>query len=117
MMHRSCFAILFVVILGCSGSPQEPSYPDVTGKVTLEGKPLAGAFVTFVPTGANAGNKAQATTDETGQYKLQGPRGSTGAAPGDYKVAISLMQTPDGKPLSPDAPKAGSGATESLPPH
>lgn len=116
-MHKFSATLLVAVLqFGCGGQPQDPSYPDVTGKVTLDGKPLAGATVTFVPTGANVGNMAQAATDEEGRFKLKGPRGSTGAAPGDYKVAISSMQLPDGKPLAPDAPIAGSGAVEVVPP-
>src|SRR5689334_9866332 len=39
-----------IVLAGCSNSSRPPTYP-VTGTVTMQGKPVAGAAVTFVPTG------------------------------------------------------------------
>src|SRR5262245_53639504 len=56
-----------------------------SGVLTLDGMPLAGATITFLPT--EAGNKAaSAKTDDNGRYK------GIEAAAGKYRVTISLVR-------------------------
>lgn len=118
-MRRSGFAVICVasVCLGC-GSPEavDPTFPPVTGTVTLNGKPLPHATVTFLPIGENANNFAKGETDDSGHYELKGPRGGVGTGPGTYAVTVSLMRMPNGSAPPADVPLIESGAVEKLPP-
>lgn len=83
-----CLALLasLVVVAGCKpAGPDIDAYP-VTGKVTLNGSPVAGATVTFVPSGE--GKSAVGMTDDTGTYTLKTYDGVEGAPAGEYKVKI-----------------------------
>jgi Carboxypeptidase regulatory-like domain len=62
----------------------------VSGKVTMDGKPLPNAIVTFFP--VKEGGSATGQTDDTGSYKLIGVLGE-GLKPGSYKVAVTTAQT------------------------
>ena len=79
-----------IVLTGCSNSSRPPTYP-VTGTVTSQGKPVAGAAITFVPTG-NEGEAASAITDSNGKYALTTWRAGDGARPGEYRVKVSKQQ-------------------------
>jgi hypothetical protein len=80
-------------MFGCSreGSNIVP----VSGVVTLNGKPLAGATVTFSPVAAqgeiNAGDGSAGKTDANGEYTLTTSRGQLGAQIGKHRVRISLL--------------------------
>ena len=108
-------AVVCLVICGCSkksGPPTVQALP-VTGKVTLDGKPLPGADVVFLipdPPMAFAG-----TTKDDGSYQLQGVAGKQ-PPKGHCKVMISRMLKPDGTLVPPGTPPAMAFATESLPP-
>jgi carboxypeptidase family protein len=78
-----------IVLTGCSNSSRPPTYP-VTGTVTLQGKPVAGAAVTFVPTGE--GEAASAITDSEGKYALTTWQAGDGARPGEYRVKVSKQE-------------------------
>jgi mannose-6-phosphate isomerase-like protein (cupin superfamily) len=58
----------------------------VTGTVTLNGKPLAGAAVKLV--GEN-GRIATGVTEEDGRYTMTSDKTNDGVAPGRYRVTIS----------------------------
>jgi hypothetical protein len=74
---------------GCSRPADEPTAVEVTGTVTLEGKPLAQARVTFVPTDASVGGpSAAADTNEAGWFRLEGLDGRPGAVAGRYRVTV-----------------------------
>ena len=79
-----------IVLTGCSNSSRARTYP-VTGTVTLQGKPVAGAAITFVPTG-NEGEAASAITDSEGKYALTTWRAGDGARPGEYRVKVSKQE-------------------------
>jgi len=66
-----------------------PELGTVTGIVTLDGKPLADAQVTFQPKG---GSPSVATTDSAGHYELEYTRDKPGAVVGNHIVRI-LTQT------------------------
>jgi hypothetical protein len=87
--------LLLVVLQGCGGGVR---FAPVTGKVTLDGKPVVKAVVTFNPLpqpGSDiAGDSASGTTDENGQYTLKSyVKGDwkDGAQVGKHKVTISLQ--------------------------
>ena len=85
--------LLLVVLQGCGGGVR---FAPVTGKVTLDGKPVVKAVVTFNPLpqpGSDiAGDSASGTTDENGQYTLKSyVKGDwkDGAQVGKHKVTIT----------------------------
>ena len=79
-----------IVLTGCSNSSRPSTYP-VTGTVISQGKPVAGAAITFVPTG-NEGEAASAITDSEGKYALTTWRAGDGARPGEYRVKVSKQE-------------------------
>jgi Carboxypeptidase regulatory-like domain len=81
------FFLLPCSVLGCSGPV------DVQGQVTLNGKPLAGATVTFVP--LSGGPEASAFTDAEGNFRLNGTK-TEGTLPGEYRVIVSKKEWPPG---------------------
>lgn len=111
--RRRMTLLVCLAICGCNkpGAPGIAALP-VTGKVTLDGKPLAGASVMFttVETASFAG-----TTQEDGSYQLLGIAGRNAACKGKCQVIVSRYLKPDGSPVGPDEPPALSFATESLP--
>jgi hypothetical protein len=58
----------------------------------MQGKPVAGAAITFVPTGE--GEAASAMTDSEGKYALTTWEAGDGARPGEYRVKVSKQETP-----------------------
>jgi hypothetical protein len=96
MMNRlgklavSILVTVGIVVTGCSNSSRPPTYP-VTGTVTSQGKPVAGATVTFVPTGTE-GEAASAITDSEGKYALTTWDAGDGARPGEYRVKVSKQE-------------------------
>jgi hypothetical protein len=86
----SLFVIVGIVLTSCSNSSGPPTYP-VTGTVTLQGKPVTGAVVTFVPT-AEKGEAASAITDSEGKYALTTWQAGDGARPGEYRVKVSKQE-------------------------
>ena len=97
---RLTFAVmlLLVAVQGCGGGGVR--FVPVTGKVTMDGKPLAKAAVTFIPQAKPgseiAGNVSSGLTDENGQYTLKASTKDgekDGAQVGKHKVTISQQQT------------------------
>jgi sialate O-acetylesterase len=64
---------------------EDPALVPVQGKVSLEGKPLAGATVVFQ---SEQGGVSQAVTDGQGRYELVYEGGGKGAVPGKSRVVI-----------------------------
>jgi hypothetical protein len=90
--------LLFLLALGCGKSI--PKTVPVSGKVTMDNQPLAHAFVNFTPADGQNQNvlEAMGETDDQGHYSLKLIQSRTeGAAPGEYKVRISLMVREGGK--------------------
>lgn len=77
----SGLVILATLVAGCG-----KSYPNVSGTVTLNGKPVANVNVLFVPVSTKEqpfpGPYAEAVTDSTGKYSLVTRSGKPGATPG-----------------------------------
>jgi len=80
-------SICLLFVFGC-GSSNRPELVPVTGVVTMNGKPLEGARVTFVPENIRG---ASAETDAAGNYELIYIRDIKGAPPGLHKVFISKL--------------------------
>jgi Carboxypeptidase regulatory-like domain len=79
---------LALALAGCAGGPVP-----VEGKVTMNGKPVAGATVVFIP--ERGGPEAGAQTDNEGNFQLTGTK-TEGITPGEYRVTVSKMEWPPG---------------------
>jgi hypothetical protein len=125
-MRTGLFLGCILTLAGCSESGHVP----VSGVVTLNGKPLAGALVSFqliVATEDPLKETPRATgrTNERGAYTLKPPPGNNGAIPGKYKVVIALTDAGQGagpgepvRPFTqlPDRYNAKSDLTCEVPP-
>ena len=76
-----------LVFLGCSSGG--PEIAQVSGRVTMDGKPLANASVVFIP---ENGRPAGARTDADGRYVLNFTEGRRGAIPGKNSVRITTQR-------------------------
>lgn len=85
----SLLLISCLAFTGCSGN----QFGGVSGTVTLDGKPLAGATVEFSPAG---GSPAYGVTDDEGRYKLLWSADQQGAPIGMNRVRITSFN--EGKP-------------------
>ncbi|MHC2069707.1 carboxypeptidase-like regulatory domain-containing protein [Bremerella sp. T1] len=87
--------LLCVMLIGCAESG--PPLGTVSGTVTMDGKPLPNAIVSFVPT---AGGRASvATTNESGEYQLAFID-RMGALIGNHKVSITTAVQSDDEDFS-----------------
>jgi hypothetical protein len=85
-------AVLFTA--GCGGGG--PSLGEVSGKVTLDGQPLAGALVEFQPA---EGRGSIGVTDAQGSYRLSHTEDLQGAVVGTHTVRITMAdEDEDPKP-------------------
>ena len=88
-MIRFCLFALAVVVAGCG--VQSRTSP-VSGVVTLDGKPLAGASLHFVPQGS--GRDSTGESDASGQFTMSTFKPRDGVVPGTYKVVVSPSTGP-----------------------
>ncbi len=85
-----------LAVCGCGGGGNLPELGRVSGIVTLDGAPLAGATVTFAPA---TGRPSQGITGDDGRYVLEYTPGNLGAMVGEHVVRISTeryVERPDG---------------------
>ena len=80
--------LVCVGLVGCGGAGG-PKLTPVKGKVTLDGQPLAGATVNFMP---ETGPVALGVTDAGGNYTLN-TVGRAGAVEGKHRVGITKSIT------------------------
>lgn len=83
----TCLLILagLVTLPGCGGGRDVPKTGEVTGVVKLDGQPLSGAQVQFLP---QAGRPSTAETGKDGSYRLQFTAEQEGALVGPHTVKI-----------------------------
>jgi hypothetical protein len=96
-------SLLAPALAGCSDDPFQIA--PVSGRVTLNGEPLADARVSFQPIsdGKDVGPDSSATTDAQGNYSLATHDGRRGATVGSHRVRISTLK------LSADPSKDDAG--------
>jgi len=82
----ACFCLSLVLAPGCGQSG--PRLAPVEGTVTLNGKPVVGALVTFQPDGPLA-SPSYGETDEDGHYFLKFSPQREGAMIGMHTVSIT----------------------------
>jgi hypothetical protein len=78
--------VLALALVAGAGCESKGKPVKVEGTVTLDGKPLSGASVTFNPVGG--GRPSVGTTDSSGHFQLTTFNTGDGALPGDYKVTV-----------------------------
>src|SRR5262245_52727183 len=108
MLRRlSPLAVVAILVVGCSKGPYETA--EVSGRITLNGEPLAGVAVMFQPMAPegniNPGPGSYGITDADGRYTLTLVGKETpGAVVGKHKVRITPHDaTP--QDISDDTPK------------
>jgi hypothetical protein len=79
-------------LVGCGSDA--PPLGQVTGTVTLDGKPVDGAMIQFEPTTSGLPT-AFGQTDAQGKYELWYSRGNKGASLGEAIVRITAFQEAD----------------------
>jgi hypothetical protein len=91
MRARLLFGFAVVLAMGCGSSRFAP----VSGKVTLNGTPLAHATVIFQPLGEpgslHAGEGSTGKTNDQGEFTLKSSTGMAGALIGKHQVSISAL--------------------------
>ena len=95
-----------VGVVGCSRGPARPEVQFVEGVVMLDGAPVEGATVGFVPAGAGLGAFGRTLPD--GRFLLTSSRGGVpgaGAMAADYVVTVQKV---DGDAPPADAPEAAA---------
>jgi hypothetical protein len=108
-MCRLWLVVAFAAVLpGCG--PQVLRYP-VEGVVTLDGKPVKGASVAFMPKAK--GCPGIAATDADGRFALKELDRHKGVVPGEYQVVVFLAEYSKPKVRRvPNGPEVGGKPTE-----
>src|SRR5262249_26422944 len=83
---------------GCSRGPQ---FADVSGTITLNGRPVPDAEVVFLPDPevGTLGPSSSGYTDQKGHYELVTNQGQSGAVVGMHRVCIRDLTTLPVPPL------------------
>jgi len=82
----ACVAMAGLSLAGCDAGG--PPMGQVTGLVTLDGKPLPNAAVTFAP--VDGGGPSSGITDASGNYELNA-QDRKGALIGKHKVSVTSV--------------------------
>lgn len=114
MKLLTTLSFCFLLLAGCSTKPQvdysKADLVEVTGKVTLDGQPLAFAVVSF---DSPDDQFSYAMTDEGGAYQLQFDSEQTGCTKGPKVVQISTNRKILGLNVADDgAGEEGEGSEE-----
>ena len=108
-----------MALIGCSKESGHPAQVPVQGTITLDGKPLSGAMVQFIPVGSTPGFASIGRTGAKGEYTLTGSRGGKGVCPGSFQVVVNKFVLPDGGDVPEKTTQSPMElkATETLAPH
>lgn len=101
-LWRFAAIALCTALSGCFGSEKVAR---VSGTLTLDDKPLSGAYIIFNPVAP--GGQSSAISDESGNYTLQYTRELKGAELGEHTVRITTgtRGDPDSDPPLPRSPE------------
>jgi hypothetical protein len=106
--------LVFLVKMIFFGSSSGPALTRATGTVTMGGKPLAGADLTFHPT-AKGGRSAVSKTDRLGHFEMRTAGVGRGVLPDDYRVTITKFASEE-KIMTPDEAKKYTSREGKAPP-
>ena len=123
---RSVVAVMVVLTVAGCGRPGGGSFAPVTGRVVVNGQPLAEGSVHFVPdeSRGTSGPMSTGALQSDGSYTLRGPGLNVGAMVGNHRVYLSLplryqMPTPvivDGEVVvQTPAREAAAGTKSQIP--
>ena len=97
-MRTFSLAGLLAALAGCADAG--PKYAPVSGRVTLNGEPLAGVSVDFQPVAAgkdaDPGPGSTGKTDKDGRFTLRSPPPATGRWSAGTKSGCGLRRRPTG---------------------
>jgi hypothetical protein len=79
-------ALVIPALLGCSDRPE---LVPVAGIVLIDGQPLSGGNVKFVP---DTGRASWGTLDSSGRFTLSCYEKDDGALPGKHRVQVSALE-------------------------
>jgi hypothetical protein len=113
MRARWLLGLALVLALGCG-----KRYAPVSGTVTLNGKPLANASVSFQPIAEKGvtepGPGSAGKTNDKGEYTLASSTGKEGAIVGKHRVMVSLHSVQVGE-SDERPPRGGWPQAEKIP--
>lgn len=106
MTRRIYFGLLLGALLAVAGCNTKTPIGEVEGTVTLDGKPVEGIIVTFVPDLAEGfnGPPSYSSTDTAGHYSLKNmTKGQEGVFVGKHRVSCKqpAMMAPGAGPVAP----------------
>ena len=115
-MHRSHDTVLIggslvavcALLAGCKSD--RPTLGTVSGTVTLDGRPLPRAVVTFIP--ETDGRASMGTTDDEGRFELVYLREERGAIVGEHRVRIRKIPTEEEGRVANPLPRKYDASTE-----
>lgn len=96
-------AVGMICLTGCG--PSRPATVAVEGTVTLDGNPVEGASVTFIPGGD--GKIAMGTTDASGKFTLTTYEPGDGAIVGTHKVTVRKTEGEEVESTAGDTEEGG----------
>ena len=108
-LDRPVIAGLLCLAMACIGC--KARHHPVSGHVTLDGEPLAGAHLSFICPEDPRVPPVFATTDTGGRYELRESAALIGLRPANYRVRIWTSSASED-----DADAASSTARERIPP-
>ncbi|MEZ6062551.1 MAG: carboxypeptidase-like regulatory domain-containing protein [Planctomycetaceae bacterium] len=97
-------------IVGCGGANDRLETSPVSGTVTVDGAPVAGASVNFHPVSETKSREAYGITNDQGEFSLTTYDDGDGAVPGTYLISITKREVKKGldpstlTPSGPDNP-------------
>lgn len=103
-----CLLASMCALLTLSCAKKDADVPDtvpVSGKVTVDGQPVTGGNVSFLPFDKEqkTGAMCAGQIDPTGAYVIY-TGGKDGAPPGRYKVTVTPSMVPTGNNKMPSSP-------------
>ncbi len=106
VLHATFALMLSSLQLGCSGSDR-PETASASGKITLDGQPVAGASVMFQPMAG--GRSGTAISDEGGIYRMSTyGEPNDGVVVGEHKVTVVKIGGAGASAITPPGdPNAG----------
>jgi hypothetical protein len=112
VFRSGCLFAVLALVHGCGSN--NPETMEVTGTVTLDGKPVPDAIVTFLP--QDGRRSATGSTDAGGSYSLATFELGDGAFPGKHGVAIYSKFAPAMRgEASPDGSKQSIASGTAIP--
>lgn len=113
MTAFSSFArhLSLIVVASLAGCGSRVELGQVAGTVRIDGQPLPGVLVTFIPekTGSGSAIRSMGLTDEAGHYELRAEIQKAGAIIGKHQVIVEDLAVHS-------APRSADGTVLQMPP-